>query len=117
MWKGQRWVSDVGKRAAVRILFHRGTSNAPTGSSKGAGVQVATGLKLILRCLLSGLASRLHGPSYSSIAVTLWLSDMMGNHSSASPLAQYWALRELDRELISRYWHKCRKVDVHNCLE
>ena len=63
------------------MRFHLGTSKAPTGSSKAAGVQVPTGLKLILRCLLSGLADLLHG-SYSSIVVNLCDIDMM----AASPV-------------------------------
>lgn len=60
------------------IRFHLGTSNAPiVGSSPVASVHVPTGLKLILRCLESGLASRLHG-SCSSIAVTRCDNDMLG---------------------------------------
>jgi hypothetical protein len=58
----------------VRSRFHLGTSKAPTGSSPTAGVHVPTGLKLILRCLESGLASLLHG-SYSMV-LNLSASDM-----------------------------------------
>lgn len=67
----------------ARILFHLGTSKAPIGSSNGAGVHVPgepRGLKDILRCLLSGLASRLHGPSYSSVVVTLCVKDMVDGY-------------------------------------
>jgi hypothetical protein len=63
----------------VRIRFHFGTSNAPmVGSSPLASVQVPTGLKDILRCRESGLASRLHG-SCSSSAVTRCERDISGD--------------------------------------
>lgn len=65
----------------VRILFHWGTSNAPiVGSSPVCSVHVPTGLKDILRCRESGLASLLHG-SCSSIDVTRCESDMMATAS------------------------------------
>lgn len=68
----------------IRILFHLGTSKAPmVGSSPVCSVHVPTGLKLIFRCRESGLASLLQG-SCSSMAVTRWESDMVGNWCSSS---------------------------------
>lgn len=91
------------------------------GSSPAWSVHVPTGLKLILRCRESGLASRLHG-SCSSIEVTRWESDivvvvrfyslsLLIKHRVASLLCFSQCLpvtRSANRSFFFRSWHGTR---------